>query len=264
MSEIPFWYRSLWLLRTCGSLTQNYKLVFVQQMLFKKPTKATKATKATRLKHRALVAALPDYIDCGAVDATDALVTSTPENCDAVMPSQSLPIAARTLLDALSEVHDVHPKRLATLSVDEVDTIVESHAKVMAATSKHCAELLRTKYVLLDSKQLRDDFAARDYPTLVQFLACVRKSARHVWLQPKSPPLPQQHFSLSHIFEVALSARHTWPNPLDLDLVNAACSRELQLPYKDERERVNIMELHGKAQVPSPSSASPQLQRVPP
>ena len=35
---------------------------------------------------------------------------------------------------------------------------------------------------------------------------------------------------------------------LELDLVNATCSRELQLPYKDEHERLRIMELHGKAQ----------------
>ena len=79
-----------------------------------------------------------------------------------------------------------------------------------------------------------------------QTLSCTHKSPRYLWVQLLQRDEGQ--ISLERLFETALSAERAWPNALELDLVNATCSRELQLPYKDERERLTIMELHGRAQ----------------
>ena len=53
---------------------------------------------------------------------------------------------------------------------------------------------------------------------------------------------------LAELFAAALSAEKPWPTLLELDLNNTPQSRELQLHYKDERERAVITELHAKAQ----------------
>ena len=64
---------------------------------------------------------------------------------------------------------------------------------------------------------------AADALTLT-LLAYTRKSPRFLWLQPPA----EGAIGLGQLFEIALRERRTWPNPLELDLVNAACSRELQ------------------------------------
>ena len=191
----------------------------------------------------------PDGLD-EALAAVELLHEQTNEFDASVAPSRLLPEAARSCLDALG-AREQQPKRVATLPVESTDELVERHAKLMEEKDARCADLLRAKYAMLEEARLgtelasREETAPHDEPMLLALLTCARKSPRLLWLQQ---PAQGHDQSLSQLFETALTARAAWPNALELDLVNAACSRELQLPYKDERERLNIMELHGKAQ----------------
>lgn len=200
-------------------------------------------------KQRAPPAPLSDMpdLDVGASEARGATLKS-----NAQAPSRSLTEDARAALDGLSYARDDQSRTpIATLPIHQADSLVDGHAKAMATISPRCADLLRAKYALLEGSQLCDELVMRDESTLVALLACTAKSSRQLtMISPSSQPIVSNPLlSLSHLFEIALSASGTWPNPLKLDLDNAACSRELELPYKDERERVNIMALHSKAQV---------------
>ena len=53
--------------------------------------------------------------------------------------------------------------------------------------------------------------------------------------------LPPVNFA--EVFTEALAASKPWPQPLQLDLLNTVASRELHLHYKDERERLMIMQV---------------------
>ena len=151
-----------------------------------------------------------------------------------------------TVLSCLEELGTrEHPKRLATLQADKVGALIEAHAKRMAEKCAKCADLLRAKYTMLEEAKLGSKLA--NGPTVddasLALLRITRKSPRCVWMQPQQQPV-----AFAELFASAMTTSKPWPAPLELDLVNAACSRELQLHYKDDRERLLITDLHAKAQ----------------
>jgi hypothetical protein len=224
-----------------------------------KKSRSLAAPKSKSLKNRAPAWPAPEPPEGlqAAIAACDA-VASLPTEGPHMAPAHELPDAARRCLDALG-AREHQPKRLATLPVQSTDAIVEAHAKRMRPKCSRCAELLREKYKKLEENKLGMELAQRELskdepnapfdPTLFALLSCSRKSDRFLWMQPQQQTTSQ---ALGQLFATALSARKPWPNALELDMENAACSRELQLPYKDERERQQIMNLHGKAQASGP------------
>ena len=160
---------------------------------------------------------------------------------------RDLPASVRRCLDVLSAREGL-PKRLATVPVESPDALIEQHAKTMAGKCKRCSELLRSKYAQLEDNKLGVKLTAElssDELAPLALIASARKSPRCLWLQPVQQEGPVQ---LARLFELAMSKQKQWPTALELDLAHATYSRELQLPYKDERERDQIMALHVKAQ----------------
>lgn len=207
------------------------------------PGKAAKTGKA--FKDAALMLP-PEHLQ----EALDALQQFAGPSGSALYASPNeLPTSVRLCLATISS-REILPKRLAMLKVDEPNSIVEVHAKAMSGKCSKCAELLRSKYTqLVDGKlgfKLASELPA-DAQAAFSLISCARKSPRFLWLQPPHTTLDEP-FSLASLFEGALSTQKAWPAPLELDLAHATYSRELQLPYKDDRERDNIMSLHVKAQ----------------
>lgn len=186
------------------------------------------------------------------VRASDAVRTTRAPTPLVEMRAPQVSMKKYTMTDDLRQYVDKLAARapqsesLISMPIGEVDALIESHAKRMASRCQHCSGLLLGKYALLEGGQLSLEIV-RSEPALFTLLASVRKTPQRLSLHRAADGA-----ALSSALEAALSAKSEWPNPLELDLVNAACSRELQLPYKDEHERLRIMELHGKAQASRP------------
>lgn len=181
----------------------------------------------------------------GALSAIEELQGLVADDGKPLAPTLLLPDAARNCLVAVSERS--LPKRIATLPVEVPDALVEKHAQAMGAKCMRCANILREKYAMMEENALGTKLANDDSIDGKAFalICCARKSPRFLWLQ-----LQQGHNTaeLAQLFATALSAKKPWPNPLELDLMNAQCSREIQMQYKNAQERSTITGMHCKAQ----------------